>query len=233
MPRLFVALDPPEEVKDALDRLCEGLPGVRWSDPQQFHLTLRFIGEVGQGLFYEIGEALAGVSHPPFELSLKGLGQFPPRGAPHTLWVGVDDQSGAVATLRRRIERRLGEVGVEPERRKFAPHVTLGRFARRHPRSAWPPTCFAATCSAASASRSRASASIRASFVPKARSTRSRPSTISSRVPWSGFDSSSYAAPITIACKALGVLSAPLIGNRSIGQAETIVMQSISARRSR
>ena len=101
---------------------------MRWSDPQQFHLTLRFIGEVGQGLFYEIGEALAGVSHPPFELALKGLGQFPPRGAPHTLWVGVDDQSGAWPTLRRRIERGWARLGVEPERRKFAPHVTLGRF---------------------------------------------------------------------------------------------------------
>ncbi|MFL5336924.1 MAG: RNA 2',3'-cyclic phosphodiesterase [Geminicoccaceae bacterium] len=128
MPRLFIALDPPEEVKHALDRLCEGLPGVRWSDPQQFHLTLRFIGEVGQGTFYDIGEALAGVSHPPFELALRGLGQFPPRGAPHTLWVGVEDPSGALATLRRRIARTLSDVGLEPERRKFAPHVTLGRF---------------------------------------------------------------------------------------------------------
>jgi 2'-5' RNA ligase len=128
MPRLFIALVPPREVTVALDRLCEGLPGMRWSDPEQFHLTLRFIGEVGQGTFYEIGEALAGVSHPPFELALKGLGQFPPRGAPHTLWVGIEDPSGALATLRRRIERRLADVGLEPERRKFAPHVTLGRF---------------------------------------------------------------------------------------------------------
>lgn len=128
MPRLFIALDLPEEVTVALDRLCEGLPGVRWADPDQFHLTLRFIGEVGQGMFYEIGEALARVSHPPFELALKGLGQFPPRGAPHTLWVGVEDPQGALPTLRRRVERVLDDVGIEPERRKFAPHVTLGRF---------------------------------------------------------------------------------------------------------
>jgi RNA 2',3'-cyclic 3'-phosphodiesterase len=128
MPRLFIALDLPEDVLDALDRLCEGLPGVRWSDPGQFHLTLRFLGEVEQGTFYEVGEALAGVSHPPFELALKGLGQFPPRGAPHTLWAGVDDPAGALPTLRRRIERTLAEVGLEPERRKFTPHVTLGRF---------------------------------------------------------------------------------------------------------
>ena len=101
---------------------------MRWTEPEQFHLTLRFIGEVEQGTFYEIGEALAGVSHPPFELALKGLGQFPPRGAPHTLWVGVEDPAGASPSLRRRIERVLAEVGVAPERRKFAPHVTLGRF---------------------------------------------------------------------------------------------------------
>lgn len=128
MPRLFIALDLPEDVVASLDRLCEGLPGVRWSASEQFHLTLRFIGEVDQGLFYEIGEHLAGVSHPPFEIALKGLGQFPPRGAPHTLWVGVEDPGSALPTLRRRIERVLEEVGLAPERRKFTPHVTLGRF---------------------------------------------------------------------------------------------------------
>jgi RNA 2',3'-cyclic 3'-phosphodiesterase len=128
MPRLFIALEPPEEVADALDRLCDGLPGVRWTEPGQFHLTVRFLGEVERGTFYEIGESLAGVSHPPFELALKGLGQFPPRGAPHTLWAGVEDPAGALPTLRRRIERVLQENGLEPERRKFVPHVTLGRF---------------------------------------------------------------------------------------------------------
>lgn len=128
MPRLFIALDLPEDVAAALDRLCEGLPGVRWSDPDQFHLTLRFIGEVEQGLFYEIGEGLAAISHPPFELALKGLGQFPPRGAPHTLWAGVEDPTDSLASLRRRIERVLSEIGLVPERRKFTPHVTLGRF---------------------------------------------------------------------------------------------------------
>jgi 2'-5' RNA ligase len=133
MPRLFIALDLPEEVIVALDRLCDGLPGIRWALPEQFHLTLRFLGEVEQGTFYEIGEALTGVSHAPFELALKGLGQFPPRGAPHTLWVGVEDPAGALVSLRRRIERVLEEAGLEPERRKFTPHVTLGRFRTAPP----------------------------------------------------------------------------------------------------
>ena len=127
MPRLFVALPMPDEVADQLDRLCVGLPAVRWTEAQQFHLTLRFIGEVEQGTFYEIGSALAGVSHPPIELRLKGLGQFPPRGAPQTLWAGLEDPD-ALATLKRRIERALESVGLVPERRKFTPHVTLGRF---------------------------------------------------------------------------------------------------------
>ena len=134
MPRLFVALDLAGRSHGRRWTGCaRACPACAGAIPDQFHLTLRFIGEVEQGTFYEIGEALAGVSHPPFELALKGLGQFPPRGAPHTLWVGVDDPAGALPALRRRIERALGEAGLEPERRKFTPHVTLGRFAAPPP----------------------------------------------------------------------------------------------------
>ena len=132
MPRLFVALPMPDEVAAQLDRLCVGLPGVRWTEPGQFHLTLRFIGEVENGTFYEIGEALAGVTHPPVELRLKGLGHFPQRGGPQTLWAGLESPD-ALAPLKRRIERVLDAVGLEPERRKFAPHVTLGRFRNPPP----------------------------------------------------------------------------------------------------
>ena len=126
MPRLFIALAMPEEIAEEIDSLCTGLPGVRWTELEQFHLTLRFIGEVDHNTFYDIGEALMSVSAPPFEMRLKGIGQFPPRGAPHTLWVGVEDAE-PLLRLRRRIERVLAEVGLEPEHRKFTPHVTLGR----------------------------------------------------------------------------------------------------------
>jgi 2'-5' RNA ligase len=127
MPRLFIALDMPEEVASALDRLCTGLPAARWTDPSSFHLTVRFIGEVDHATFYDIGEALASISLPPFELALKGLGTFPPRGAPHTLWVGVDDPE-KLQPLKRKVDRVLDETGIEREKRKFAPHVTLARF---------------------------------------------------------------------------------------------------------
>ncbi len=132
MPRLFIALEMQEVAAD-LDRLCVGLPSIRWCDPDAFHLTVRFIGEVDHPTFYEIGEGLGRISLRPFELALKGLGLFPPRGAPHTLWAGVEDPEGGLATLRRRVDRVLEEAGIEPERRKFVAHVTLGRFREAPP----------------------------------------------------------------------------------------------------
>lgn len=150
MPRLFVALTMHDEIAAELDRLCVGLPNIRWTESDQFHLTLRFIGEVDHGTFMELGEALASVSQPPFDLRLKDLGLFPPRGAPQTLWAGVEDTAG-VAGLRGRVERVLGSVGVPPERRKFAPHVTLGRF-----RGPPPPDRFGSWLAARSLFRSSA-----------------------------------------------------------------------------
>ncbi len=127
MPRLFVALPMPETVAAELDRLCTGLPDARWADLDDFHLTLRFIGEVEPTTFYEIGEALASISLPPFDLRLRGLGQFPLRGMPKALWVGVEPSEG-LDQLRRQVGRCVTGAGVEPERRKFIPHVTIARF---------------------------------------------------------------------------------------------------------
>jgi RNA 2',3'-cyclic 3'-phosphodiesterase len=127
VPRLFVALDLPEPVKRSLEPLAKGLGDVRWSPPEQQHLTLRFIGEVGNGALSDVIEALATVPAVPFELTLKGLGHFPPRGEPRVLWVGVE-RSAELARLKRRIDRALREAGMPPEGRKFAPHVTIARI---------------------------------------------------------------------------------------------------------
>lgn len=128
MPRLFVALRLPEETVDRVERLCRGLPGARWTEFDKFHLTLRFIGEVDHPTFCEIGEGLMNISLPPFELQLSDLGHFPPRGELRQLWVGIQP-SEALLKLKRRIDRIVSQAGVEPERRKFIPHVTLARFA--------------------------------------------------------------------------------------------------------
>ena len=129
MPRLFVALDPPEEVKDALDRLCEGLPGhpLERCRPVPPDLALHRRGRPGHLLRDRRGPGRGSATR---RSSWRSRASASSRRAasPHTLWAGVEDPTGGVASLRRRIERALAEVGVPPERRKFAPHVTLGRF---------------------------------------------------------------------------------------------------------
>lgn len=132
MPRLFVAIAMPPEVVDTLDLLEHGFPDARWTDLDDLHMTVRFIGDVDHSTFYEIGELLVGISLPPFDLELCGIGQFPPRGPLRQLWVGVS-ANPALQRLRRLIDRCLHEAGVQPERRKFVPHVTLARFPQPPP----------------------------------------------------------------------------------------------------
>lgn len=127
MTRLFVSLELPELVQQSLAMLCSDVPGARWVEPEQIHLTVRFIGEVDGLGFQDVEDALASVRAAPFDLALKGVGHFPPRGEPKTLWVGVE-KSEPLLLLHDRIESALVRVGIERERRKFAPHVSLARL---------------------------------------------------------------------------------------------------------
>ncbi|HET6584590.1 MAG TPA: RNA 2',3'-cyclic phosphodiesterase [Nannocystaceae bacterium] len=127
MPRIFVGIDLPDEIDQHLDLLCGGVPGARWEGRDKFHLTLRFVGDTDGGIAAHVGDALADVQHAPFAMTLAGVGFFPPRGQPRSLWAGVDDPK-PVAELHRRIERALAKLGLEPDARKFAAHVTLGRL---------------------------------------------------------------------------------------------------------
>ena len=127
MPRLFVALTLPDEIKQSLEPLATGLGDVRWLLPEQQHLTLRFLGELDDGVMADVGEALTLVPGMPFELRLKGIGHFPPRGEPRVLWVGVE-KNPELRRLKRRIDRTLKAVGLAPDGRKFAPHVTIARL---------------------------------------------------------------------------------------------------------
>jgi 2'-5' RNA ligase len=126
MPRIYVALDLPEDVAEQVERLCVGLPDVRWSDPDDLHITLRFIGEVDEPTYEEIGEGLAHVTAPPFEVQLQGIGHFPPRGDPTTLWIGLAPSEG-LQLLKRKVDRQLASLGVAPDPRKYAPHLTIAR----------------------------------------------------------------------------------------------------------
>ena len=127
MPRLFIAVDLPAETKNNLRSMSYGIPGAKWIDPQQIHLTVRFICEVDGTTFLDIKTALEQVSLEPFSMALKGVGHFPPRGKPRVLWVGIE-QSEPLQSLKSRIDRILAGVGLEPEGRKFSPHITLARL---------------------------------------------------------------------------------------------------------
>jgi 2'-5' RNA ligase len=127
MYRLFVGLDLPGEVKEQLARISCGLPGARWLEPDQIHLTLRFIGEVDGGIFDDAIAALGTVTMEPFDLTLKGVGFYPPRGRAESLWVGID-RSEPLAILRTKVEAALARAGIEREQRKFSPHVVIARL---------------------------------------------------------------------------------------------------------
>jgi len=126
MLRLFVGIGFPPELKLQLSLLCSGLPGARWVDPGNFHLTLRFIGEIRGDVAADIDDALSQLRAHRFTLQLAGTGVF--GGVkPHSLWAGVERTPELVA-LRDKVEQVLIRAGLPPEPRKFAPHVTLARL---------------------------------------------------------------------------------------------------------
>ena len=126
MMRLFVALALPDAVADGLVMLQGGIPGARWSTREQLHLTLRFIGEVDGRDAQAIDDALASIRAPRFTLELKGVGEFGGKN-PRALWAGVRDDE-LLMHLQRKIESAVQRVGIEPEERKFSPHVSLARL---------------------------------------------------------------------------------------------------------
>ncbi len=131
--RLFVALSLPETVRAGLARLCHGLPGARWVDPDNLHLSLRFLGELDGAAAADVDAALGRVHAPAFEVALSGLGHFGEGRNLRALWVGVEPNP-ALMHLQERIEQALVRAGLEPEGRKYKAHVTLARF-RKNPRA--------------------------------------------------------------------------------------------------
>ena len=129
MHRLFIALRPPREVRDALLDAMDGVDGARWQSDDQLHLTLRFAGELEGPQAEDLADALGRVAAPPFDLALRGVGHFERKGMPHALWAGAAP-SEALEVLQRRIERACRSAGLPPETRKFTPHVTLARLNR-------------------------------------------------------------------------------------------------------
>src|SRR5215213_533662 len=132
MHRLFVAIRPPEHIRDLLIDAMDDSPDFRWQDDEQLHLTLRFIGEVERPLAEDIAAALGRVRAPPFAIRIKGTGRFEARNA-GALWAGVEPKE-PLAALAAKVERTCQGAGLEPERRTFHPHITLARWKGRRSR---------------------------------------------------------------------------------------------------
>ena len=126
MHRLFVALEIPEIVADALTVLQYGVDGARWIRPENFHLTLAFIGETDRHGFAAALDALSDIESPAFEMRLSGVGVFGDK-KPNALWAGVA-AAPALDHLQAKVETALRRAGFAIEKRKFKPHVTLARL---------------------------------------------------------------------------------------------------------
>jgi len=129
--RLFVALSLPDEIAARLLLLQHGVTGARWQTREQFHLTLRFIGEVDGRVLRDIDDMLSGIHEPRLLLELRGVGEFG-RDKPHALWTGVEPND-ALLHLQRKIERAVQQAGLAPEKKKYNPHVTLARLRATPP----------------------------------------------------------------------------------------------------
>ena len=127
--RLFIAIRPPEDVRDRLVDAMEGIEGARWADEENLHLTLRFVGEVERQQANDLAGALARIAWPRFALRIEGVGHFSRKGAASALWARVP-ASEPLEGLRQKVEAACEAAGLGRETRRFTPHVTLARLGR-------------------------------------------------------------------------------------------------------
>ncbi|USZ66674.1 RNA 2',3'-cyclic phosphodiesterase [Halorussus salilacus] len=133
--RLFVSIDLPDDLADEVRAVQEefaGASGLDFTDPEQAHVTLKFLGDVTAGKTSRVKNALrraveqAGVG--PFEASYEGLGVFPSMGYINVVWLGVSEGSEQMTRLHEAVEREVTRLGFDPEDHDFTPHVTLARM---------------------------------------------------------------------------------------------------------
>lgn len=131
MPRLFVALEVPRNAAMSLSLLRGGLPGARWIDVENFHITLRFIGDIDGRTADEVVDRLDRIERPEFQLALSGMGSFGSK-KPHSIFAGVT-QAPEMHALQAEVERICQRLGLPADPRKFTPHVTLARLRNVRP----------------------------------------------------------------------------------------------------
>ncbi len=126
MPRLFTGLEIPADIGSTLSSLRGGLPGARWVDPDNYHVTLRFIGDIDGASANEIASLLWRVNRKPFEVTVQGLSSFGGR-KPRAVVANIAP-SRPLIELQAELERMMQRIGLDPEGRKFVPQLTLARL---------------------------------------------------------------------------------------------------------
>jgi 2'-5' RNA ligase len=131
--RSFIAIEVPHSLQMRLEELQRELrrmeAGVKWVRPEGIHLTLKFMGSIGQEDLEKITRVTAPVvaAWNPFELRIHGVGCFPSSRNPRIIWVGIDRGSEEASLLQKAIEEKAADLGFTPEPRLFKPHLTVGR----------------------------------------------------------------------------------------------------------
>src|SRR5215468_3148613 len=125
--RLFVAIDLPDSTRQLLAGLDPHIRGVRWTEPDQMHLTLGFFGEVLEDVELTLREKLSAVEFGSFFLPVIGLGSFSAKGAPKIIWIGVGKAHPHLFQIHKRVQEAALAAGIEPELRPWHPHTTIAR----------------------------------------------------------------------------------------------------------
>ncbi|WP_316858293.1 RNA 2',3'-cyclic phosphodiesterase [uncultured Cohaesibacter sp.] len=128
MPRLFAGLEIPKDITTLLSLQKGGLYGARWVDESNYHITLRFMGDVDYGLANEIVFQMSQIQYPEFDLSLRGFGSFGSK-KPHSVFAAVQN-SQELYLLHQEIERRMRKLGLRSDKHDYTPHVTLARLKK-------------------------------------------------------------------------------------------------------
>jgi 2'-5' RNA ligase len=126
MPRLFTGLEIPPDIATGLSLLRGGLSGARWIDVENYHLTLRFIGDIDERTAGDVYSALERVRRPALSVKLDGLSTF--GGDKPRAIVATAKAEAPLIELQAEHERLMRRIGIPPEPRKFVPHITLARL---------------------------------------------------------------------------------------------------------
>ncbi|MBE0478040.1 RNA 2',3'-cyclic phosphodiesterase [Candidatus Aerophobetes bacterium] len=131
--RVFIAVELPQQVKKEIaaiqNKITDTTNKIKWVSPASMHITLKFLGEVQEKRLDKVFDISQGVADKfnPFSVEIKGTGAFPETGNPKVLWVGIKEGSAELARMAAELEKELFKDGFPGERKKWTPHITLGR----------------------------------------------------------------------------------------------------------